>query len=68
MPTCTVACPSEDHGSCHCDEGFLRPVKIGRASVCLGILLLVGLALRVVGITRGASDFVLPEDQGNSCA
>ena len=38
-------------------------MKIGRASVCLGILLLVGLALRVVGITRGASDFVLPEDR-----
>jgi tetratricopeptide (TPR) repeat protein len=38
-------------------------VKIERASTCLLILLVAGMALRSVGFSRGVSDFVLPEDR-----
>jgi tetratricopeptide (TPR) repeat protein len=37
-------------------------VKIDRASALLLLLLLAGTALRSVGFSRGASDFVLPEE------
>jgi tetratricopeptide (TPR) repeat protein len=45
-------------------------VKIERASTCLLVLLVAGMALRSVGFSRGVSDFVLPEDRaaGNETA